>query len=166
MLSSRAASFFWIFALFLAQNALVYLFPEKAPSLVLIGVLYYSLFQGATAGLAIGAWGGLLLDLFSLGRPGFFTASFAAIGGLCGFISSKVFEDSWVAEIVLPLASLYGLTLLQQLFLKAQAGEAVTPAALTEAFLPWPLFTTAFCSHWLFNRFRKLSPRRRWAPHH
>jgi rod shape-determining protein MreD len=153
----------WILALFLGQNALVYLFPEKAPSLVLIGVLYYALAEGAFSGFVCGVWGGLLLDLLSQGRPGFFTAALAAAGGLCGYVSSKIFEDSWLAEIVLPFLGLYALAFSQHIFLKTQTGEAVLPGVFTEAFLPWPLLTTALVSPWLFARLRRVSPRRRAA---
>ena len=166
MLSSTLGSFLWLFVLFLAQNTLFYFFPEKAPSLVLIGVLYYSLFEGALAGLVAGCWGGLLLDLLSQGSPGFFTAAFAVSGGLCGFVSSKIFEDSWLSEVVLPAVSFYGVTLALHILWRTQNGEPMGPSVLAEAFLPWPLLTTALCAPWLFGRLRKFSPRRRrrWAP--
>ncbi len=151
--------------LFLVQNSWAYIFPEKAPAFVLIGALYYSLFEGAASGFVAGAWGGLLIDLFSQGRPGFFTAAFAASGGLCGMASSKIFEDSWLTEITLPFLSLYAVLLAQQLVFLTQAGESVTFAVFSAAFLPWPLCATALCAPWLFARLRKLSPRqrRRWT---
>ena len=150
-----------MFALFLAQNTLVYIFPEKAPALILIGALYYSLFEGAASGFVAGAWGGLLLDLFSQGRPGFFTAAFAVSGGLCGIVSSKIFEDSWLTEIILPFLSLYVVFLTQHLFILVRAEEPITLSAVSGAFLPWPLLTTAICAPWVFSRLRKLSPRQR-----
>ena len=151
--------------LFLVQNSFVYIFPEKAPMLVLLGALYYSLFEGATSGFVAGAWGGLLIDLFSQGQPGFFTAAFAASGGMCGIASSKIFEDSWLTEMILPLLSLYAVLLAQQLVFLTQTGEPITFSVFSAAFLPWPLFTTALCAPWLFTRLRKLSPRqrRRWT---
>ena len=161
MFSSRLAGMFWIFVLFLAQNTLVYIFPEKAPALILIGVLYYSLFEGAVSGFIAGAWGGLLLDLFSQGRPGFFTAAFAVSGGLCGVASSKIFEDSWLTEAILPFLSLYAVLLVQKIFLLIGAEEPVKFAAISGAFLLWPLLTTALCAPWIFSRLRKLSPRQR-----
>lgn len=166
MLSASLSSFAWVFALFLLQNTLVYLFPEKSPSLVLTGVLYYALFDGTSAGLAAGCWGGLLLDLFSQGRPGFFTAAFAACGLACGVLSSKIFEDSWLSEVILPFLSLFCVLLAQQLVLRTQTGEAWTPGILLDAFLPWPLLATAVCSPWFFGRLRRYSPRqrRRWTP--
>ncbi len=165
MFSSRVVALFWIFILFLVQNSFAYIFPEKAPALVLIGVLYYSLFEGAGSGFMAGAWGGLLIDLFGQGQPGFFSAAFAASGGLCGIASSKVFEDSWLIEIILPFLSLYAILLGQHVFFLTQAGEPVTFSAISVAFLPWPLFTTALCAPWLFTLLRKLSPRqrRRWT---
>ncbi len=161
MFSSRLAAFFWIFVLFLVQNSIVYLFPEKAPALVLIGVLYYSLFEGAASGFAAGAWGGLLLDLFSQGRPGFFMAAFALSGGLCGAASSKIFEDSWLTEILLPSVSLYCIFFVEHLVLQMQSGETSIASAFSNAFLFWPLFTTAVCAPWIFTRLRKISPRQR-----
>lgn len=165
MFSSRLASLFWVFLLFLTENALVYIFPEKAPALVLIGVLYYSLFEGAASGFMAGAWGGLLLDLFSQGRPGFFTAAFAASGGLCGIVSSKIFEDSWLTEVILPSLSLYAVLLVRYFLLLWRAEEPLSLAVISGAFLPWPLLTTALSAPWIFTRLRKLSPRqrRRWA---
>ena len=166
MLSSWLGSFAWVFALFLAQNALFYLFPDRAPCLVLAGVLYYSLFEGALSGMVVGCWGGLLIDLFSQGRPGFFVWAFASSGLFCGFASSKIFEDSWLSEVVLPFVSLYAVLFAQQCALRSQMGEAVFPGALADAFLPWPLLTTSFFSPFIFNYLRKFSPRqrRRWAP--
>jgi len=165
LFSSRLAGLFWIFVLFLIQNSLVYVFPEKAPALVLIGVLYYSLFEGAASGFIAGAWGGLLLDLFSQGRPGFFTAAFAGSAGLCGIVSSKIFEDSWLTEVILPCLSLYAVMLAQHLFFLWRAQEPITFAVIPGSFLPWPLFTTALCAPWLFTRLRRFSPRqrRRWT---
>lgn len=156
----RARAFFWVFALFLLQNGLLYLFPAKVPALVLTGVLFYSLTEGTPFGVVIGAWGGFLMDLFSLGRPGFFTASFAGAGFFGGLLSSKIFRDSFLAQIVLPFAGLYGVNFVQLWRLQAQAGEPVGPGLLGEAFLPWPLFLTALCSPWLFGKLRALTPRR------
>jgi rod shape-determining protein MreD len=164
--SAALNSFFWVFVLFIAQNFAVYLFPEKAPSLVLIGVLYYALFEGAVSGMVAGCFGGLLLDFFTQGRPGFFSAALAASGGLCGFLSSKIFEDSWLSEAVLPLVSLYFILFFQQVFMHARLEEPWFPAAFAHAFLPWPLVTTAASAPWVFGRMRLFSPRqrRRWQP--
>ena len=166
MPSQRVLAFFWILVLFLAQNSLTYVFPEKAPALVLIGVLYYALAEGRTFGALIGIWGGLCIDLFGLGRPGFSMAAFAAAGFSCGFISSKIFQDSLPAEFALPVLSLYLIQLAELALLHAGSGEPLTAAMLGEALLLWPLLTTLAVSPWLFGKLRRVAPpkRRRWAP--
>ena len=162
MSSARAASFFWIFFLFILQNSVLYLFPEKTPALVLIGILYYSMFEGSASGFAAGIWGGFLLDLFSQGRPGFFMIAFGACGAACGVISSKIFEDSWLSEIILPVVSLYGVLLARILLLRASEGEPFTLSVFSWAFQPWLFLTTALAAPWIFARLRKLSPRQRY----
>ena len=164
MSPNRVWPFFWVFALFLLQNGLFYLFPAKVPAFVLAGVLFYSLSEEPPFGVVIGAWGGFLMDLFGLGRPGFFTAAFAGAGFLSGALSSKIFQDSFLTQIVLPPVSFYGVMLARLWQLKAQTGEPAGLGLFAEAFLPWPLCMTALCSPWLFGRLRALSPRRRRIP--
>jgi rod shape-determining protein MreD len=154
-LVNRPLAFWWIFVLFLAQNALVYLFPQKAPALVLIGVLYFALAEGASFGAVLGVWGGLLLDLISSGRPGFFAAAFAVSGAGCGFISSKIFQDSLLTEILLPFVCLYLLMFAELWFLTVQGGDAAGPRMFAQAFLPWPLFSTLIASPFVFGRLHR-----------
>lgn len=166
MSSKGLFAFVWLFVLFLVQNALVYVFPEKAPALVLIGVLYFALAEGRLFGVVCGVWGGLLIDLFCPERPGFTSAAFACAGFCCGFISSKIFQDSLLTEITLPPLCLYAVTLAGLIVSQTSAGEVFGMRAFADAFLPWPLAATAFSSPWLFARLRGVSPRRRrrWAP--
>ena len=168
MSSSRLLAFVCLFVLFLIQNALVYVFPSKAPALVLIGVLFFALTEGRSFGAFAGMWGGLLMDLYGLGRPGFTMAAYALVGFSSGFVSSKIFQDSWLAEIVLPFASLYAVMLAELALMRSQIGDPAGPAALAESFRPWPLFTTVLAAPWLFSRLRRIWPRRRrrWAPVH
>jgi len=153
-------------ALFLAQNSLNYLFYLKAPALVLVGVLFYALSEGPSFGALVGLWAGFLMDLFEMGRPGFWMSTLAATGYFSGVISSTVFQDSLLTQIVLPVGALYSVTFAEAWVLRSQSGEGVGFGLLGAAFLPWPLITTAFCSPWLFSRLHRWTPgaRRRRSP--
>ena len=70
MNKTRFLAFFWIFILFLAQNAAHVLFSGEFFPLVLVAVIYYALLEGVSFGFLAGCFAGFLLDLFGIGQIG------------------------------------------------------------------------------------------------
>ncbi len=84
--------------------------------------------------------------------------SFAVTGYISGVISQKIFQDSFLTQILLPTVVLYSVTLAEIWVVRTQAGESAGLRLLAEAFSPWPLGATAFCSPWVFSRLRQWTP--------
>ena len=159
MNSFRPSAFFWVFVFFLIQNSLNYLFYSKAPFLILIVVLFYSLSEGAALGAFIGLWAGFLLDLFGTGRMGFWMTALAAAGYFSGSISKKVFPDSLFTKAGLSFVIFYVLNFAELLTVRYQSSEGMGfPHVFMEAFLFWPLVTTALCSPWVFQVLKRSTP--------
>ncbi len=158
----RAA--FWIFALFLAQNALQYLLADLAPPLVLPAVLFYALSRGASFGLGTGVFAGLLFEVFGVGKLGVHVGLFALIGYTAGALSSKIFRESFVAQIILPVLCHYAAAAAGLTLARVSAGEPVGVFALAEAFLPVQLAITAAASPPVFAFLKRVSRMREARP--
>ena len=163
MFNGRFGAAALIFLLFLLQNFLNYLAPGRVPSLLLIGVIYYSLNQGPRFGMLLGLFAGFLLELFGQGGFGFYMVQLAVLGLLSGFVSSKVFQDSLLAEILLPALAAYGCLLSEAMFMRAAAGESAGWECFVQAFQPWVFVGTAFLAPLLFSRLQRSSDRDRRA---
>jgi rod shape-determining protein MreD len=125
---------------------------------VLICVLYYAFEKGTVFGMLVGLWAGFLTDLFLIPRPGFYMAFYAAVGAFSGTLASKVFQDSFFAEIVFPLFLSYALLFFEALLVNAGTSSGYTPGQLFLcSFLPWRIAATAAVSPWLFSRLRDVS---------
>ena len=144
MFNGRAGPFWLIFILFLVQNSLNYLFMGNLPPLMLIGVIYYSLKQGSRFGTALGLFAGSLAEMYGQGGLGFYMTQYAAVGALSGFVSSKIFQDSLLAEILLPAAAAYFCAALES-------------RSFSAAFQPWVLTGTVVFSPLLFYCLQKSS---------
>ena len=162
MSSRRFFAFVWVFILFLLQNFLAYLFPGKCPPLLLIAVIFYSLREGPRFGAVLGAGAGLLLELFWQGGFGFWPLNFAAVGALSGYVSSKIFPDGLLTEILLPGTAFYFSTLAEIVYLQLQTGTFSGWEAAGRAFLPWPFIGTLLISPVLFAWLQNVSSGRRW----
>ena len=163
MSSRRLFAFIILFVIFLAENTLNFFLREATPSLLLVTVLFFSFAEGAAFGAFAGLWAGFLLDLLGLGKPGLFMSAFACVGLASGTVSSKVFQDSLFAEILLPVVCLYGVMLAEAWAIAHASGEAAGPYLVAEAFRPWKLLSTVLISPWLFARLRRMrsGPERR-----
>ena len=106
MSTRHIKAFFWVFALFLLQNSLNSLFPGKTPPLLAIGVVFFALTEGPSFGLAIGCFAGVFLELFAVGKLGTEIAAMGSLGALCGFASTKLFRDSLLTQLLLPVSAL------------------------------------------------------------
>ena len=96
-----------ILILFFMENTLHTLFPDQIFPLVLIAVIFFALKQSAGWGALIGLWGGLLLEIFKVGPIGFTLLPMAAVGAISSFMSSKIFRESFLAQVVLPAGAFY-----------------------------------------------------------
>lgn len=83
------------------------------PDLMLMAVVSWSLLRGAREGIAWGAMGGLVLDIFSGGPFGIFTLSLTLAGFLTGVGEINVFRGS----VLLPGAIIIFATLAYNLVL-------------------------------------------------
>ena len=150
MFNGRTGPFWLIFILFLVQNSLNYLFMGNWPPFLLIGVIYYSLKKGSRFGLALGLFAGALTEIYGQGGLGFYMTEYAAMGALSGFASSKIFQDSWLAEIFLPVAAAYFCAVSES-------------RSFSAAFQPWVLGGTVVFSPFLFFCLQRTSAGRSGA---
>ena len=82
-------------------------------------------------------------------------------GAVAGFLASKIFQDSVLAEILLPALVLYFSSLAEIV----HSAGALRGADLFSAFRFWTMLTTTVCAPFLFSMLQKYSPRRRAARH-
>ncbi len=151
MSNIKLSSFFWIFGLFLIQNSLNYIFPGKMPNCILVGVLCYALMDGPLTGMILGAFGGFFLDLLGTNTLGFSMFSYSLLGALVGFMSTRIFRENILTEILLPCLGYYGVTILEVMAVKYQSGESIGVEVLIEGFLVWPFLTTMIVSPFIFS---------------
>ena len=74
---------------------------------MLIAVIFFALKENIFFGALLGFWGGLWLEIFRTGAFGFATLPLAAIGAFAGFMSSKIFRESFLAQVGIPVGSFY-----------------------------------------------------------
>ena len=156
---SRNLAFFWIFALFLVQNSLHFLFSERVPWILLSGVLFYAMAEGPAFGMLIGSYAGFFPDLFGTERIGISMAIFGVLGLLSGFSGAKLFNESPVTQVLLPSLAYY-LAAWLNLFIQRVVlqDEAFSFGLFRDAFLPLPLVLTAVSSPLVFFYLKKLTP--------
>ncbi len=158
MSSARVWAFIWVFIFFLIHNTLLFVFPLPVPSLVLITVIFYGLYEGPLFGLALGIAAGFLLDLFGAGRMGAEMMLYGAIGWLCGNTAKNIFRESTLTQFFLAAFGAYFLILGNTLIFKGGFDrETAGFHLIREAFLPIPIFATAVASPYFFRYFRKVS---------
>ena len=161
MFDGRAWAFLAVFLLFLAQNFLEYLLPGQAPSLVLIGVIYFSLRGGPRFGTVLGFFAGALAELYGQGAFGFYLAEWAVVGAVSGLVSSQIFQDSLPAEIFLPGLAAYFSNFAELAYRRLGAGGPFPWDGFVQAFRPGVIAVTALASLVLFSwlkKFPKASP--------
>lgn len=98
---TRVFALGWIFVFFLFQNTLNLIFPPNFKFL-LVGVVFYSLIEGAFFGAVLGAAAGLFVDFFGPSVPGPHSLILGLAGAVSGFTASKIFKDSFFNRWILP----------------------------------------------------------------
>lgn len=157
MNSKKIFPFFWIFFIFLLQNAVTFLFPQKAPTLLLITVLFYALSEGPWFGALLGAFAGLLLEVFGLGRMGGEILVLSFAGFLFGQSAGTFFRESIFAQILLPVLAFYLTTFLRFVLFAVSAGEGVSFSVLRESCLSWDILGVLVVSPLIFFFLKKVS---------
>lgn len=159
MSSSPLVNTLTILGLYLVQNAVHYALPEAPPALVLIGVIYIALYDGALAGAAAGLWAGALLELLAPGRFGPFIVPYTAAGLLTGLLSGQLFRDSLPTQIILPAFWAFFMTAGAHLAGgSAQSDDPGVLAALGLSILSPGWLWTAVAAPFVFRALARLRP--------
>ncbi len=152
MSKPRVLAFLWIFIFFLLQNGLQFVLPDRAPLLLLIGVVFYGLSEGPLFGLLLGLYAGFFMDIFGVGKLGLQMAFFGSLGLLSGYAKSKVFSESLLTAILFPALAYYLLLCLNfittRIFFE---GGAEAPAVFREALSIQALILMAILSPFIFS---------------
>lgn len=151
----------WVITLFLCILLQTTLFSSLKicgvkPDLILIVVLYASLWKGVRRGVVVGFIGGMLEDIVSGGLPGANAFAKLTVGLLCGLSPKKFYLGSKRVQI---MAAFFGTFLAQTIYLLISRllgegrtlnsfGTIIFPAALYNALLAPFVF-------WCIRRFFK-----------
>lgn len=148
----RILAFLWIFIFFLLQNGLQFVFPDRAPLLLLIGVVFYGLSEGPVFGFCLGLYAGFFMDIFGVGKLGLQITFFGLLGLLSGCAKSKVFSESLPTAILFPAIAYYLLLCLNfittRIFFE---GGAEAPVVFREALSIQALILMAVLSPFIFS---------------
>ena len=131
--------FVWVSVVFLVQNALNFAFPQRTPALLLCAVLFYAFSEGPVFGMLLGAYAGLLLEIFGTGRFGYEILVFAATGFLFGRGTKTFFRESFFLSFLVPVLAFYFMTVLRLLIFHLSSGEGFPSA--DELWFPWETLT-------------------------
>ena len=115
--------FFWIFILYLMQNASGIFFPQKTPILLISAVLFYAFAEGPWMGALAGAFAGLLLEIFGTGRFGAELIVLATAGFVFGRITRTFFRESVFMRFFVPVTAFYFVILFRALIFYIALGE-------------------------------------------
>ncbi|MCG3176361.1 MAG: hypothetical protein MOGMAGMI_01310 [Candidatus Omnitrophica bacterium] len=160
MSNSVAVNALTILGLYLAQNAVHYALPGSPPALVLIGVVYIALYEGALAGAAAGLFAGALLEVLVPGRFGPLVVPYTLSGLLTGLLSGQLFRDSLATQVLLP--AVWTVFLTAGAHLAGTASEVDGPGVVEALWLSvWSpgWFWTALAAPPVFRLLRRSRPR-------
>ncbi len=153
----KIAPFFWIFILFLLQNALGNAFELKAPILLLAGLLFYALSEGPFFGAILGAYAGLLLEIFGLGRMGAEILVFSAAGLVFGQTARTFFRESLLSQFLFPVLAFYFVVISRFIIDQASSGAGFDISLAGAALLPYDVAMVFASTPVIFFVLRKVS---------
>ena len=157
MNSKKIIPFFLIFCLFLLQNAIALLFPQKTPTLLLIAVLFYALSEGPLFGALLGAFAGALLEIFGQGRMGSDTVVLAAAGFIFGHSARTFFRESLLAQFFFPVLAFYFVALSRLVLYQISSGGGFDLSFIRAVLLPWDVAVVFASAPVIFFCLRKVS---------
>ncbi len=153
----RIFSFFCLLAIFFIENSVSSFFPARGVFFI-SALTYYALSEGPGFGALLGAYAGLIAELWGFGPFGCQIASLSIIGALCGFLSRQFFEDSLLTAVLLPISSVYAAAFFNGLILNTASGESAF-SALLRAFRIGDLLLAAVVSPFLFSWLKNITPK-------
>jgi len=156
---TRFLAFIWIFLLFLIQNAVFSAWAGRPfPIFLVMGVVFYGLFEGPFFGLAAGLYAGIFLDVMGTGKLGAQMAILGFLGMFAGFVSTKIFRESLFTQILLTSLVSYLVNLLNLAILQIMLpDEHLSFSVIQEAFHFWELAVTAILTPPIFDILRRVS---------
>ena len=154
--SKKVFPFFWVFVFFLLQNAAGFFIIQRTPVLLLLAILYYALSEGAGYGALLGAFAGLLLEVFGQGRLGCEVLVFSAAGYLFGKSGSAFFRESLFSQFLFPLIAFYFMALSRLLLYQFFSGS-FDFSLVKATFMPYDALVVLASAPVLFFFLRKVS---------
>ena len=112
--------FLAVFFAFFVQNFIQAIWAENALPFLLVAVVYYALKKGVWAGVVLGFFAGLLMELFGQGPLGAFLMPMVLSGALAGAAAGKLFHDNWLMAILILCAAVCFFMLAQLALLHFQ----------------------------------------------
>ena len=149
--------FFLIFFLFLLQNSVGLIFPQKTPVLLLCGVLFYAFSEGPWFGALLGAYAGLLLEVFTTGRLGSEMMVLAATGFIFGRGTRIFFGESLFMRFLMPLLAFYFSVFFRFLLFYAFSGEGQAFGIFRNHLLLWDTLGLLVACPVVFSFLKKVS---------
>ncbi len=157
MNSKKIIPFFWVFVLFLAQNALGAAFPQKTPVFLLVAVLFYALSEGPLFGAALGAFAGLLLEIFGHGRMGAEMLVFSAAGLIFGQTARTFFRESLLSQFLFPVLAFYFVVVSRFAIDQAVSGAGFDLSTAAAVLMPYDVAMVFASAPVVFFFLRKVS---------
>ncbi|OIO37955.1 MAG: rod shape-determining protein MreD [Candidatus Omnitrophica bacterium CG1_02_46_14] len=152
---------FWIVVLFLMQEMIGIFFPNGAPPLMLIGVIYYALIEGPVFGAVSGCLAGFLLDILGVGKLGTSMAILSGLGMISGLSASKIFYDGFLTQFLLPLIGNYLFCFLSLFFYRnLPEAQGLSMGLFRDSLVLSQPILTLLISPVIFSWMKKAGPRR------
>ena len=146
-----------IFCLFLLQNAIMLVFPQKTPTLLLIAVLFYALSEGPLFGALLGAFAGALLEVFGQGRMGCDLLIFSVTGFIFGRTAGTFFRESLLSQFFFPVLAFYFVSFSRLVLYQISSGGGFDLSFFHAALLPWDAAVVFASAPVIFFALRKVS---------
>ena len=120
---SRIDSYMLVFLTFLVQLIINSFITNNfiRPNLLVIAIIFLSLFSGKEMGLEAGIAGGLLLDLFSIRLFGLNIFLLGLTGWTVGSFNNKFYKDSRITHAILVFIATYFTLSVYFLFVQSRA---------------------------------------------
>jgi len=146
MASEKVWAFFWVLFLFFLENFFVP-FSAGAPPFLLIAVIFYALTEGRASGASSARSRDCFWNLTQRGRWDLRSSSLAACGAAVGFFASRIFRESLLTQMLLPVGAVCLVSFLRSLFFLFSSGEELRLLSLA-----------AFSAAGFFKRRRFFAP--------
>ncbi len=155
--SKKIIPFFWIFVLFLLQNAVGLFIPQRTPALLLLAILFYALSEGPVVGALLGIFAGVLLEIFGQGRMGCEILVLASTGFIFGKGGSAFFRESVFSQFLFPVLAFHFMVFLRLAIYQVFSSDPFDLSLLGAALLPYDVLIIFTAAPVLFFFLRKVS---------